>query len=222
MRNKDTILLEGLYTNIYNEMAFGMGAGGKQMSKEQIIDFIVHKNKNQGQKEIQISYTSITAPKVLKRQIPQHYSTLYKVTQTTGRLGNYEKIVNRELEKQGAEPDFKAQSNSRIKERLSQNIGITTSDNPVLILDVTRLSSNTSIFVVKTNTGELQEIPKEEAKTFLAGSSSSIPKEGQANYRMIGLDNIVAFRVENEEIVNSSIPEDRVQVFNYIKDKLKS
>jgi hypothetical protein len=222
MRNKDTIILENLYTNIYNEMAYGMGAGGRPMSTQEIIEFIVHKNQTQGNKEIQISYTSITTPKLLKRQMPPDVETLYKVTQTVGRLGNYEKIVNREREKAGEEPDFKAQSNSRLKERLSQNIGITTTDKPVLLLDLTWLKSGTSIFVVKSKDGQLHEASREEIQGYIAPSSGGPPQTGQANFRSIGLDNIVGFRIENQEIVNSTMPEDRIEVFNFVKDKLKS
>jgi hypothetical protein len=221
MKDKDTIILEGLYANIM-EMAYGLGSGGQSMSADQIIEKIVNINKVQGDKEYPISYTSITTPRVLKRQLPPDIETLYKVTQTVGRLGSYEKIVNREKEKAGGEADFKAQSNSRIAERLSQNVGITTKGNKVLILDLTWLKSGTSIFIVKTKDGQLHEVSRDDIQGYIAPSSGGPPQEGQANYRMIGLDNIVGFRLEGHEIVNSSIPEDRVEVFNFVKDKLKS
>lgn len=221
MKNRDTLVLESLYERIINkplnEMAFGLGSGGVSMSIKDIMDLIIEKDGEGGNRVIPISFTSVTVPKVRKTGFP--YASLYKITQTVAELTDYEKAVNRDLQKQGAEGDFKAQSSSVVGERLSRSVGISKRGLPLLMLNQTQIEKSTSLFVVREQSGELHYIDKEEAKAYLVGSA---PSATAVQWRTYGIDKLVGLRVDGKEIVNSEIDSDKVQVFDFVRDRLKS
>jgi hypothetical protein len=223
MRNKDTIILESLYTQIYNEMAYGMGAGGTPMSTQQIMDLIVHKNQTQGNREIPFSYTSITTPKEYKtgeRKSP--YAVIYKIKQTVASLNDYEISVNRELEKNGEEADFQAQSRKAIKIRLSRNIGISTKDNPLLLLNLSYVKATTTLYVAREHNGEIHLITKEQARNHLYPPPTPSSNNTSNNTRNYRIDGMVGLKIDKQEITNTDTPEDKIEVLNLVRDQLKS
>lgn len=207
---------DNLAKQILTEMAFGLGAGGVNMSIKEIMDLIVEKDQEGGNRIIPISFTSVTIPKVRKTGFP--FVNLYKVTQTVSELTEYEKTVNRELEKQGAEGDFKAQASNVVGERLSRSVAISKRGLPLLMFNQTQIKQSTSLFVARESSGELHYVDKEEAKTYLIGSAPSTPLQ----WRTYGIDKLVGLRIDGKEIVNSEIDSDKLEVFEFVKDKLKS
>jgi hypothetical protein len=223
MRNNDQILLENIYNGILkttlNEMAFGLGAGGTTMTIQEIMDFVASKDEEGGNRVIPMSFTSITEPRVRKTGFP--YKNLYKVTQTVVELTDYEKKVNRELKKQGEEGEFTAQSSSVVKERISRSIGISKRDLPLLMFDQTQIEQSTSLFVVREQSGEIHYIDKEDAKQYMPPPSPSATGTS-VKWRTYGLDKIVGLRIDGREILNSEIDSDKTQIFDFVKDRLKS
>jgi hypothetical protein len=217
MRNKDTLILENLYSQIYNEMAFGLGAGGTPMSIQQIMDLVVNKNKTEGNREIPFSFTSVTTPKFYKKQCS--YQTIYKITQTVASLGSYGRKLNRELEKRGEEP-VEVGARKAVENRISRNVGISIKGNPLLLFDITYIQATTSIFVVREQSGEIHKIEKEEAKKLLYPASA--PNVVGMKERNYAFSSLVGLKIDKQEIVNTDVPEDKMEVFNYVKSELKS
>jgi hypothetical protein len=217
MKNKDQILLENAYGKIY-EMAFGLGSGGVSMGIKQIMDLIIKKDTEGKNREIPFSFTSVTVPKIRKTGFP--YKSLYKITQTVARLGDYKKFVNRELEKKGEGETYEPGESNVIAQRLSRSVGISKRGLPVLCMDITYIESATSIFVVREQSGEIHKIEKEEAKQYLIPSSSG-PAGTSIKFRTYGFDKLVGLRIDNQEIVNSEIDSDKTEVFNYVRGELK-
>lgn len=204
------------FKKFLQEMAFGLGSGGESMTIQEIMDFIIEKETKGGNRIIPISFTSVTIPKYRKTGFP--FASLYKITQTVAELTDYEKKVNRELVKQGGEGNFEAQSSSVVAERLSRSVGISKRGLPLLMFDQTQIEKSTSLFVVRENSGELHYIEKEEAKSYLSPSSGYSPLQ----WRTYGIDKLVGLRVDGREIVNSDIDSDKMEVFNFVRDRLKS
>ena len=198
------------------EMAFGLGSGGQEMTIQEIMDFIVETETRGGDRIIPISFTSVTIPKYRKTGFP--FASLYKITQTVAELTDYEKKMNREIVKQGGEGNFEAQSSSVVAERISRSIGISKRGLPLLMFDQTQINQSTSLFVVREKSGEIHYIEKDEAKNYLIPSSGSAPLK----WRTYGIDKLVGLRVDGREIINSEIDSDKMEIFNFVRDRLKS
>lgn len=226
MRNNDSVLLEQAYASIY-EMAFGLGReNASAMTIKEIMDLVVQKDSESEKRAIPFSFTSITMPKVYKKSPPEGkeimpYKTLYKVTQTVAELTDYEKEVNRQLTKQGEEADFQRQGSSVIGERLSRSVGISKKGLPVLILNTTYIKPSTSLFVGRGQDGQLSYVEKEEARKYMYPPSTS-PQGTDVKWRNYGFDKLVGLRVDKQEILNSEIDDDKKEVFEFVKDQLKS
>jgi hypothetical protein len=216
MRDRDSIILESIYSNVLKEMAFGLGSGGELMGIQDIMSFIAEKDSSGGDRVIPISFTAITTPKYRKTGFP--YAKMYKITQTVAELTSYEKKVNREISKQGGDGDFEAQSSSVVGERISRSVGISKRGLPVLMFDQTQIEKSTSLFVVMESSGDLHYIEKEEAVKYLSPSSVSSPLQ----WRTYGIDKLVGLRVDGREIINSDIDSEKMEIFNFVRDRLKS
>lgn len=223
MKNNDQILLENIYNGILkttlNEMAFGLGAGGTSMTIQEIMDFVASKDEEGGNRVIPMSLTTVTEPRVRKTGFP--YKNLYKITQTVVELTDYEKKVNRELRKQGEEGEFTAQSSSVVGERISRSVGISKRGLPLLMFDQTQIEQSTSLFVVREQSGEIHYIDKEDAKQYMPPPSPSATGTS-VKWRTYGFDKIVGLRIDGREILNSEIDSDKTQIFDFVKDRLKS
>ena len=217
MRNKDTMILESLYTQIYNEMAYGLGAGGTPMSTQQIMDLVVHKNQTEGNRETPISMTYVVDyPKSFYKKLCS-YQNLYKVTQTIATLGQYKAKLNRELVKVGDEPVEEVGVRKAVRERLSQNVGISTTGKPLLCFSVTQVQGSTNAFVAREQNGQLVTIEKDEFYRLRYPIKPNPIKEINP-----AISSIVGLKVGGQEILNTDVPEDKMEVFNLVRNQLKS
>lgn len=214
-----------LTSKILREMAYGLGGSGEQLSKDELIKYIMELDKI-GRGTMNISFTSITIPKFRKTGFP--YKNLYKVKQTTGKIGtDYQAGVNRQREKEGVEGEFKAQSSSVIKERLSPSVGITFKGNAVLIYKPASDASNTSnqsFYFAETQDGQIQEVEKETIKPFLP---SYVPPQSQGvektiTYLTYSFSNIIGMKIEGKDHAITDIDPIKRQIFEMVQDRLKS
>ena len=135
-------------------------------------------------------------------------------------IGEYEKNVNNRLKAQGEEQDFKAQASNVIGERLSRSVAISKRGLPLLMFDSPYTKSATSIYLVRDNIGRLKEISEEEAKKYMPAPRPSHTGTG-VKWRTYGIDKLVGIRVDNQEIINTDIDDDKIEVYEMVKDRLK-
>lgn len=188
-----------------------------QTTTEQFLSFIVNYD-NSGIGARPISFTSVTSPVYRKKGFP--YAKLYKVGQTAGMLGtDYEANVNAQREREGKVADFISQTNNKMKEWLSRSVGITNKDNTVI--RYRPLSNKPSFWVVETEEGELKEVDFSEIKPYLYeynGNTQGL--EEQVEFRLYGVDKIIAFAFEGNEGIIEDADETRVKVFQLVEQKL--
>lgn len=188
-----------------------------QTTTEQFLSFIVNYD-NSGIGARPISFTSVTSPVYRKKGFP--YAKLYKVGQTAGMLGtNYEANVNAQREREGKIADFISQTNSKMKEWLSRSVGVTNKDNTVI--RYRPLNNKPSFWVVETEEGELKEVDFSEIKPYLyeySGNTQGL--EEQVEFRLYGVDKIIAFAFEGNEGIIEDADETRVKVFQLVEHKL--
>ena len=188
-----------------------------QTTTEQFLSFIVNYD-NSGIGARPISFTSVTSPVYRKKGFP--YAKLYKVGQTAGMLGtDYEANVNAQREREGKIADFIVQNNNKMKEWLSRSVGITNKDNTVI--RYRPLNNKPSIWVVETEEGELKEVDISEIKPYLYeynGNSQGLDE--QIEFRLYGVDKIIAFAFEGNEGIIEDADENRIKVFKLIEHKL--
>ena len=188
-----------------------------QTTTEQFLSFIVNYD-NSGIGARPISFTSVTSPVYRKKGFP--YAKLYKVGQTAGMLGtDYEANVNAQREREGKIADFIVQNNNKMKEWLSRSVGITNKDNTVI--RYRPLNNKPSFWVVETEEGELKEVDFSEIKPYLYeynGNSQGLDE--QIEFRLYGVDKIIAFAFEGNEGIIEDADEDRIKVFKLIEHKL--
>lgn len=188
-----------------------------QTTTEQFLSFIVNYD-NSGIGARPISFTSVTSPVYRKKGFP--YAKLYKVGQTAGMLGtDYEANVNAQREREGKIADFIVQNNNKMKEWLSRSVGITNKDNTVI--RYRPLNNKPSFWVVETEDGELKEVDISEIKPYLYeynGNSQGLDE--QIEFRLYGVDKIIAFAFEGNEGIIEDADEDRIKVFKLIEHKL--
>ena len=188
-----------------------------QVSTEQFLSFIVnYDNSEIGARPI--SFTSVTSPVYRKKGFP--YAKLFKVGQTAGMLGtDYESNVNVQREREGKVADFIAQTNNKMKQWLSRSVGITNKDNTVI--RYRPLNNKPAYWVVETEDGELKEVDISEIKPFLYeynGNSQGLDE--QVDFRLYGVDKIIAFTFEGNEGMIEDADETRVKVFQLVEHKL--
>lgn len=197
-------------------MPYGL-TNSMQTTTEQFLSFIVSYD-NSGIGARPISFTSVTNPTHRKKGFP--YAKLYKVGQTNGMLGtDYEANVNAQREREGKVADFIAQTNNKMKEWLSRSVGITNKDNTVI--RYRPLSSKQSYWVVETEEGELKEVDFNEIKPYLyeySGNSQGLDE--QVEFRLYGVDKIIAFTFEGNEGLIEDADETRKKVFKLVEHKL--
>lgn len=188
-----------------------------QTTTEQFLSFIVNYD-NSGIGARPISFTSVTSPVYRKKGFP--YAKLYKVGQTAGMLGtDYEANVNAQREREGKIADFIVQNNNKMKEWLSRSVGITNKDNTVI--RYRPLNNKPSFWVVETEEGELKEVDISEIKPYLYeynGNSQGLDE--QIEFRLYGVDKIIAFAFEGNEGIIEDADENRIKVFKLIEHKL--
>lgn len=188
-----------------------------QTTTEQFLSFIVNYD-NSGIGARPISFTSVTSPVYRKKGFP--YAKLYKVGQTAGMLGtDYEANVNAQREREGKVADFISQTNNKMKEWLSRSVGITNKDNTVI--RYRPLNNKPSFWVVETEEGELKEVDFSEIKPYLYeynGNTQGL--EEQVEFRLYGVDKIIAFAFEGNEDIIEDADETRVKVFQLVEHKL--
>ena len=188
-----------------------------QTTTEQFLSFIVNYD-NSGIGARPISFTSVTSPVYRKKGFP--YAKLYKVGQTAGMLGtDYEANVNAQREREGKIADFIVQNNNKMKEWLSRSVGITNKDNTVI--RYRPLNNKPSFWVVETEEGELKEVDFSEIKPYLYeynGNSQGLDE--QIEFRLYGVDKIIAFAFEGNEGIIEDADENRIKVFKLIEHKL--
>lgn len=172
-----------------------------------------------------ISFTSVTNPK-LKSVKPGFlpWAKLYKVGQTNGQLGaDYENSVNLQREREGMPSDFKKQKLSIIVKWISDSIGITTTGLKVLVYYPKQFSP--SYWVVETNDGQFEEIPKETALQYIRPPSPVASNQGtekKVEWRYYGFDKIVGASFLKDEYMISNVDPSRQAAFELVRDKLKS
>lgn len=188
-----------------------------QTTTEQFLSFIVNYD-NSGIGARPISFTSVTSPVYRKKGFP--YAKLYKVGQTAGMLGtDYEGNVNAQREREGKVADFIAQTNNKMKEWLSRSVGITNKDNTVI--RYRPLHNKPSFWVVETEEGELKEVEFSEIKPYLYEyNANSQGLDEQIEFRLYGVDKIIAFAFEGNEGIIEDADEDRIKVFKLVEHKL--
>ena len=211
-----------LVEKIISEMAFGIGKY-KEIPLQELIDHIISfDNAGQGvNKASKASFTVVTVPQYRKTGFP--YKKLYKLGQTEVLIRtDYESNVNAQREREGKEADFKAGKASGMKERISKSVAVTTKDLPVLVYRPEK--SRPSFWFVETNTGEIQEVPKEEIASFLyvPSGNSNQGLESEISYRTIGFDKIIGMSFQGEEFMVSDADPIKKQIFNMAQDKLVS
>lgn len=188
-----------------------------QTTTEQFLSFIVNYD-NSGIGARPISFTSVTSPVYRKKGFP--YAKLYKVGQTAGMLGtDYEANVNAQREREGKVADFISQTNNKMKQWLSRSVGITNKDNTVI--RYRPLNNKPSFWVVETEEGELKEVDFSEIKPYLYeynGNTQGL--EEQVEFRLYGVDKIIAFAFEGNEGIIEDADETRVKVFQLVEHKL--
>ena len=188
-----------------------------QTTTEQFLSFIVNYD-NSGIGARPISFTSVTSPVYRKKGFP--YAKLYKVGQTAGMLGtNYEANVNAQREREGKVADFISQTNNKIKQWLSRSVGVTNKDNTVI--RYRPLNNKLSFWVVETEEGELKEVDFSEIKPYLYeynGNTQGL--EEQVEFRLYGVDKIIAFAFEGNEGIIEDADKTRVKVFQLVEHKL--
>lgn len=188
-----------------------------QTTTEQFLSFIVNYD-NSGIGARPISFTSVTSPVYRKKGFP--YKKLYKVGQTAGMLGtDYEANVNAQREREGKIADFIVQNNNKMKEWLSRSVGITNKDNTVI--RYRPINNKPSFWVVETEEGELKEVDFSEIKPYLYeynGNSQGLDE--QIEFRLYGVDKIIAFAFEGNEGIIEDADETRIKVFKLIEHKL--
>jgi hypothetical protein len=201
------------------EMAYGLG-NFDPVTLEEFINIIMEYDDSKvGAKPI--SFTSVTNPVYRKTGFP--YAKLYKVGQTAGMIGtDYESNVNAQREREGLDKDFVKQEVSRVKEWLSNSIGITNKD--LKVIKYRPLASRPSYWVVETKEGQLKEVPKEEVAPFLSErpAVSSQGVEDVIHYRLYGLDKLIAVSFQGKEYLITDADPTRVKVFELVQNKLKS
>jgi hypothetical protein len=215
--NKDRLLLENLYTGIYNEMAYGLGAGGTPMSIQQIMDLVVNKNRTEGNRETPISMTYVVDYAKSFKKKSCTYQNLYKVTQTIATLGQYKAKLNRHLETNGEEPVEGVNARKAVGERLSQNVAISKTGKPLLCFSVTQVQGSTNLFFAREQNGELKRIEKDEFYHLRYPVKPN--PTGEINP---AIQSIVALKVGGQEILNTEVPEEKMEIFNLVRNELKS
>jgi hypothetical protein len=217
MRNKDTMILESLYTKIYNEMAYGLGAGGTPMSIQQIMDLVVHKNQTEGNRETPISMTYVVDYAKSFKKKACTYQNLYKVTQTIATLGEYKAKLNRHLATTGEEPVEEVGARKAVEQRLSQNVGISKTGKPLLLFNITQVQGSTNLFIAREQNGAIRRIEKDEFYNLRYPVKPNPTKEINP-----AIQSIVALKVGGQEIINTEVPEEKMEVFNLVRNELKS
>lgn len=138
-----------------------------------------------------------------------------------GELGEYQKEVNRQLVQRGEEGNFVAGAASSLKEIISRSVAITTTGLPVLRFNSNLISNIVSLFVIRDNNGSLKEISKADATELMRPTSGG--KSGtDVKWRTYGFDKMVGLRVNKEEILNTEIDDDKMEVFDFIGYKLRA
>lgn len=197
-------------------MPYGL-TNSQQVTTEQFLSFVMNYD-NSGIGARPISFTSVTSPVYRKKGFP--YAKLFKVGQTSGMLGtDYEANVNAQREKEGKVADFVVQNNNKMKEWLSRSIGITNKDNTVI--RYRPLNNKPSYWFVETQEGHLKEVSIEEIKPFLYeynGNTQGLDE--QVEFRMYGVDKIIAFSFEGNEGIISDADDTRKNVFKLVESKL--
>jgi hypothetical protein len=199
-----------------NNMPYGL-TNSTQVTTEQFLSYIVNYD-NSGIGARPISFTSVTNPAHRKKGFP--YSKLYKVGQTSGMLGtDYESNVNAQREREGKTADFEAQANNKMKAWLSRSVGVTNKDNTVI--RYRPLNNKPSYWFVQTEDGDVKEINFEEVKPFLYeynGNSQGLDE--QIEFRLYGVDKIIAFTFEGNEGIISDVDDIRKKIFEIAVNKL--
>jgi hypothetical protein len=210
-----------LANKILREMAYGLGGSGQELTKDELIKYVIELDKI-GRGVMPVSFTSVTVPTYRKTGFP--YKTLFKVGQTSGMIGtDYESNVNKQREREGVEGEFVAQANKNIRERLSPSVGITTKGLPVLVYRPTN-KPLPSFWFVETQDGQIQEVEKEQIKPFLPAPSPSMSQgvEKTIDYRTYGFDKIVGISIDGKEHIVSDVNPIAKQIFEKVKDRLRS
>jgi hypothetical protein len=213
--NKDKLILE----NLYMEMAYGFAEGSKPMDIKGMMDFVIQADKEKPNSTIPFSFTSITTPRKYEKRFP--HRQLYKVTQTNGELGEYQKEVNRQLAARGDEANFEAGASSTVGERLSRSVGISKRGLPLLMFNSNLVTNTVSFYVIRDNQGNLKVIEKEEAKGYMYPPSGG-KFDTNVKWRTYGFDKMVGLRVNRQEMINTDIDDDKMEVFDFIGHKLRA
>ena len=211
-----------LVEEVISEMAYGIG-NYTEIPLQELIDHVISfDNAGQGvNKSSKASFTVVTVPQYRKTGFP--YKKLYKVGQTSANIRNdYESNVNAQREREGKEGDFKAGAAKGIKERVSKSVAVTTKDLTVLVYRP--MEPKPSFWFVETNTGEIQEVPKEEIASFLfaPAPSSGQGVDSEISYRTIGFDKIIAMSFQGQEFMVSDVDPIKKEIFNKVQDRLAS
>ena len=184
---------------------------------EQFLSYILnYDNANVGARPI--SFTSVTNPVYRKRNFP--YAGLYKVGQTSGMLGtDYEANVNAQRLREGKTDDFVSQDKKGMKTWLSRSIGVTNKDNTVI--RYRPINSGKSVWVVELEDGTFKEVDFDEIKSFIPEykGTTSQDLEEQVEFRLYGVDKIIAFTFESNSGVITDADAKRKKVFELVKSK---
>ena len=208
-----------LTTNLVTEMAYGLG-NFEPIESQEFVNMIIEFD-NSGKGAQPISFTSVTSPQHRKKGFP--FRALYKVGQTNGMIGfDYQANVNAQREREGLAADFTAQANKNVREWLSPSIAITNTG--LTALRYRPLAPQPSYFVAETGDNKFEEVNKDEVQPFLYSYSGAGGQgvEEQIQYRLYGIDKIVAVSFQKKEYVITDVDPVRVSVSDIVKEKLKS
>jgi len=204
------------------EMAYGLGQNAQTITQKQFVDLIIDfDNSSKGTRPMSI--TTVTVP--YKRKNAKPYRNIFKVGQVNGFIhGDYGKRVNAQREREGLPPDFKPEPNPRVSEYVSNSIAILTTGNTVLLFHPNLEFKPPSYWFGEVEDGSITEIPQEEAVKYLPAYSGSGRQgvEDAVNYRMYGVNGIIASAFEQQEYQIQNDNPIFNDLFNRVKDRLRS
>lgn len=209
-----------LAEQILNDMAYGMSASSEEITVPELEQMIVSFDEASLGNRF-ISLTSITNPKNWARGVP--FKSIYKVSQYTAMLGgDYAKRVNDQLAREGKPADFEPQPNIRVEYKISKSLWhFKNGTNKIAVFPEKAVGS---FYFVEDQNG-LREVQKSEVQQYLPPPEPPSTSQGtdkSINIRTPDVRSVRAISIEGKEYNIVSDNEVYNQIFDAVKDRLKS